>query len=110
MSEHIKNIVRGDAHNHADYRSYEEARAGDQPPEEAPAQKATSTEEHESNPEEVAAATEWDDIYDPSKPTDYEQYMHSDERDAETREWKDRLYAHRLARRGHRGARGCSDS
>ncbi|KAL4927209.1 putative G-patch DNA repair protein (Drt111) [Aspergillus undulatus] len=40
----------------------------------------------------------WDDIYDPSRPNIYEEYKHSDEQIAEVREWKDRLYAHRMAR------------
>ncbi|KAL3468280.1 hypothetical protein BJX64DRAFT_874 [Aspergillus heterothallicus] len=40
----------------------------------------------------------WDDIYDPSRPNNYEEYRHSDEQIAEVREWKDRLYAHRMAR------------
>ncbi|KAL4956590.1 hypothetical protein BDW69DRAFT_79782 [Aspergillus filifer] len=40
----------------------------------------------------------WDDIYDPSRPNIYEEYKHSDEQISEVREWKDRLYAHRMAR------------
>ncbi|KAI9042559.1 putative G-patch DNA repair protein (Drt111) [Aspergillus affinis] len=40
----------------------------------------------------------WDDIYDPSRPNNYEEYKHSDEQVSEVREWKDRLYAHRMAR------------
>ncbi|RDW57148.1 putative G-patch DNA repair protein (Drt111) [Aspergillus mulundensis] len=40
----------------------------------------------------------WDDIYDPSRPNIYEEYRHSDEQISEVREWKDRLYAHRMAR------------
>ncbi|XHG00617.1 hypothetical protein AWENTII_004050 [Aspergillus wentii] len=38
----------------------------------------------------------WDDIYDPSRPNNYEEYKHSDEQIAEVREWKDRLYSHRM--------------
>ncbi|KAL4878578.1 hypothetical protein BJY04DRAFT_111240 [Aspergillus karnatakaensis] len=38
----------------------------------------------------------WDDIYDPSRPNIYEEYKHSDEQISEVREWKDRLYAHRM--------------
>ncbi|KAK2793550.1 hypothetical protein FQN52_001136 [Onygenales sp. PD_12] len=41
----------------------------------------------------------WDDIYDPSRPNSYEAYKHSEEKIREVREWKDRLYAHRMARR-----------
>ncbi|KAL2833369.1 hypothetical protein BDW59DRAFT_78639 [Aspergillus cavernicola] len=40
----------------------------------------------------------WDDIYDPSRPNIYEEYKHSDEQISEVREWKDRLYAHRMVR------------
>ncbi|KAL3481591.1 hypothetical protein BJX99DRAFT_149270 [Aspergillus californicus] len=40
----------------------------------------------------------WDDIYDPTRPNIYEEYKHSDEQISEVREWKDRLYAHRMAR------------
>ncbi|KAF3491998.1 uncharacterized protein GIQ15_01515 [Arthroderma uncinatum] len=41
----------------------------------------------------------WDDIYDPTRPNSYEAYKHSEEKIREVREWKDRLYAHRLAQR-----------
>lgn len=41
----------------------------------------------------------WDDIYDPSRPNSHEEYKHSDERIMETREWKDKLYAHRMRKR-----------
>ncbi|KAL9596428.1 MAG: hypothetical protein Q9219_005812 [cf. Caloplaca sp. 3 TL-2023] len=41
----------------------------------------------------------WDDIYDPSRPNAYEEYQNSDEKLLEIREWKDRLYAHRFARK-----------
>ncbi|KKK24767.1 hypothetical protein P175DRAFT_0446418 [Aspergillus ochraceoroseus IBT 24754] len=40
----------------------------------------------------------WDDIYDPSRPNNYDEYKHSDEQISEVREWKDRLYAHRMTR------------
>lgn len=42
---------------------------------------------------------DWDDIYDPSRPNNYDEYKHSEERYREIREWKDRLYAHRIANR-----------
>lgn len=48
----------------------------------------------ESEPQPV----NWDDIYDPSRPNNYEEYKNSEERIREVREWKDRLYAHRTAR------------
>ncbi|KKY28638.1 putative g-patch dna repair protein [Phaeomoniella chlamydospora] len=41
----------------------------------------------------------WDDIYDPSRPNNYEEYKNSDEKIREIMEWKDRLYAHRIKRR-----------
>ena len=42
---------------------------------------------------------DWDDIYDPSRPNSYEEYKNSEEKVREVREWKDRLYAHRIRRR-----------
>jgi splicing factor 45 len=42
---------------------------------------------------------DWDDIYDPARPNNYEEYKNSDEKIREVREWKDRLYAHRMARK-----------
>lgn len=51
------------------------------------------------NKDESHVPQNWDDIYDPSRPNNYEDYKHSDERIAEIREWKDKLYAHRLAKR-----------
>ena len=51
------------------------------------------------NKEEEQVVQNWDDIYDPSRPNNYEEYKNSDERIAEIRDWKDRLYAHRMARR-----------
>ena len=51
------------------------------------------------NKEESHITQNWDDIYDPSRPNNYEDYKHSDERIMEIREWKDKLYAHRLPKR-----------
>ena len=51
------------------------------------------------NKEETSISQNWDDIYDPSRPNNYEEYKNSEEKIAEIREWKDRLYAHRMARR-----------
>ncbi|GLA10698.1 hypothetical protein BDQ94DRAFT_142228 [Aspergillus welwitschiae] len=51
----------------------------------------------------------WDDIYDPSRPNNYEEYKHSDEQIAEVREWKDRLYAHRMARSPSRDSQSDDD-
>lgn len=49
--------------------------------------------------EEHVAAQDWDDIYDPTRPNSYEEYKHSDEKIREVTDWKDRLYAHRRARK-----------
>jgi splicing factor 45 len=49
--------------------------------------------------EEQAVAQDWDDIYDPTRPNSYEEYKHSEEKIREIREWKDRLYAHRMAQK-----------
>ena len=51
------------------------------------------------NKDESHVPQNWDDIYDPSRPNNYEDYKHSDERITEIREWKDKLYAHHLAKR-----------
>jgi splicing factor 45 len=48
-------------------------------------------------PEEVVQ--NWDDIYDPSRPNNYEDYKNSEEKIREVREWKDCLYAHRMRKR-----------
>ena len=50
------------------------------------------------NKEESHIPQNWDDIYDPSRPNSYEEYKNSDEKVREVREWKDKLYAHRIAR------------
>ena len=51
------------------------------------------------NKEEQHVAQNWDDIYDPSRPNNYEEYRHSDEKIKEIRDWKDLLYAHRMNQR-----------
>jgi splicing factor 45 len=48
---------------------------------------------------EAPVPQNWDDVYDPMRPNSYEEYMKSEERIDEIREWKDRLYAHRSARK-----------
>ncbi|EXJ77750.1 hypothetical protein A1O3_09979 [Capronia epimyces CBS 606.96] len=52
------------------------------------------------NKEAVEFAQNWDDIYDPSRPNNYEEYKNSEEKIREVREWKDFLYKHRTRRRG----------
>lgn len=44
--------------------------------------------------------TDWDEIYDPSRPTNVDEYLRSDERIREVQEWKAVLYSHRRRRRG----------
>lgn len=51
------------------------------------------------NKEDVQIPQNWDDIYDPSRPNSYEEYKNSEEKISEMREWKDRLYTHRMAHR-----------
>ncbi|KGO44860.1 Nucleotide-binding, alpha-beta plait [Penicillium expansum] len=43
---------------------------------------------------ETHAVQNWEDIYDPSRPTNFAEYRNSDETIGEIREWKDALYAH----------------
>ncbi|KAI1466041.1 uncharacterized protein F4812DRAFT_435708 [Daldinia caldariorum] len=45
--------------------------------------------------EDVPVETDWDEIYDPSRPTNVDEYLRSDERIREVREWKDLLYKHK---------------
>ncbi|KAI1808096.1 hypothetical protein F4811DRAFT_502856 [Daldinia bambusicola] len=45
--------------------------------------------------EDVPIETDWDEIYDPSRPTNVDEYLRSDERIREVREWKDLLYKHK---------------
>ena len=46
-----------------------------------------------------AVTQNWDDIYDPSRPNNYEEYKTSDEKHLGMRDWKVRLYEHRVRRR-----------
>ncbi|KAI1107099.1 hypothetical protein F4804DRAFT_241135 [Jackrogersella minutella] len=56
--------------------------------------------------EEVPVETDWDEIYDPSRPTNVDEYLRSDERIREVREWKDLLYKHRRRDDGDDERRG----
>ncbi|KAK1770891.1 hypothetical protein QBC33DRAFT_526078, partial [Phialemonium atrogriseum] len=42
--------------------------------------------------------TDWDELYDPARPTNVEEYLRSDERIREIQDWKAVLYAHRRRR------------
>ncbi|KAJ4267776.1 hypothetical protein NW762_003891 [Fusarium torreyae] len=48
--------------------------------------------------QEEEIETNWDDIYDPTRPTNVEEYLHSDEKVQEVRDWKALLYRHRRKR------------
>lgn len=39
--------------------------------------------------------TDWDEMYDPSRPTNVDEFLRSDEKVEEVREWKSLLYRHR---------------
>lgn len=53
--------------------------------------------------------TDWDELYDPARPTNVEEYMRSDERIREVQEWKAVLYAHRRRKRSSYGSEEDSD-
>ena len=61
------------------------------------------------NKEDSNAPQNWDDIYDPSRPNNYEDYKHSDEKIIEMREWKNKLYAHRITKRHNSGSDSSDD-
>ncbi|KAH7149408.1 hypothetical protein B0J13DRAFT_621274 [Dactylonectria estremocensis] len=42
--------------------------------------------------------TDWEELYDPARPTNVEEYLRSDEKVNEVREWKALLYRHRKKR------------
>lgn len=45
--------------------------------------------------QDIQAETDWDELYDPARPTNIEEYLRSDEKVDEVREWKALLYRHR---------------
>ncbi|KAI0509432.1 hypothetical protein F5B22DRAFT_617013, partial [Xylaria bambusicola] len=45
--------------------------------------------------EAMPMETDWDEIYDPSRPTNVDEYLRSDEKIREVQEWKALLYKHR---------------
>ncbi|KAK5054482.1 hypothetical protein LTR84_001373 [Exophiala bonariae] len=51
------------------------------------------------NKEAAILTQDWDDIYDPSRPNNYEEYKNSEEKIREIRDWKDLLYRHKMKRR-----------
>lgn len=56
------------------------------------------------NKEAAVVTQHWDDIYDPSRPNNYEEYKHSEEKIREIRDWKDLLYRHKMKRRDSSGS------
>ncbi|KAI6092296.1 hypothetical protein F4821DRAFT_160320 [Hypoxylon rubiginosum] len=60
--------------------------------------------------EEAPMETDWDEIYDPSRPTNVDEYLRSDERIREVREWKDLLYKHRRRERDEERRKSWDDS
>ncbi|KAK4138922.1 hypothetical protein BT67DRAFT_453426 [Trichocladium antarcticum] len=53
--------------------------------------------------------TDWNEIYDPTRPTNVEEYLRSEEHIQEVRDWKAVLYAHRRQRRPSYGSDAQSD-
>ncbi|KAK7969629.1 hypothetical protein PG996_001930 [Apiospora saccharicola] len=47
------------------------------------------------NKDAAPVETDWDEIYDPSRPTNVDEYLRSDERIREVQEWKTLLYRHK---------------
>ena len=64
-----------------------------------PRQRGGRRKKKKKTKEQEPAVQDWDDLYDPTRPNNYEEYMHSDERVSALIEWKQRLYAHRQAHR-----------
>jgi len=48
--------------------------------------------------DDAPAETDWDELYDPARPTNVEEYLRSEERIREVQDWKAVLYAHRRRR------------
>lgn len=45
--------------------------------------------------QDAQAETDWDELYDPARPTNIDEFLKSDEKVDEVREWKALLYRHR---------------
>ncbi|CAM1500763.1 Fc.00g099250.m01.CDS01 [Cosmosporella sp. VM-42] len=48
--------------------------------------------------QQMQVETDWNDLYDPTRPTNVDEYLRSDEKVDEVREWKALLYRHRRKR------------
>lgn len=58
--------------------------------------------------QDVPVETNWDEIYDPSRPTNLDEYLQGEDYLQSEREWKDILYAHRRKRRSSSRSYGYS--
>ena len=56
------------------------------------------------NKEAEYEPVDWDDIYDPARPNNYEEYRDGEERGREADEWRERLYGLRKKGRGSAGS------
>lgn len=61
------------------------------------------------NKEAEFEPVDWDDIYDPARPNNYEEYRDGDEKIREMEEWRDRLYGNKYGRDGGRSDEGDSE-
>ena len=61
------------------------------------------------NKEAEFEPVDWDDIYDPARPNNYEEYRDGDEKIREMDEWRDRLYGKKYGRDRTRSDEGDSE-
>ncbi|KAF8453482.1 hypothetical protein BGX38DRAFT_1177215 [Terfezia claveryi] len=61
------------------------------------------------NKEAEFEPVDWDDIYDPARPSNYEEYRDGDEKIREMDEWRDRLYGKKYGRERARSDEGDSE-
>ncbi|RPB18806.1 hypothetical protein L211DRAFT_689297 [Terfezia boudieri ATCC MYA-4762] len=61
------------------------------------------------NKEAEFEPVDWDDIYDPARPSNYEEYRDGDEKIREMDEWRDRLYGKKYGRDRARSDEGDSE-
>ena len=61
------------------------------------------------NKEAEFEPVDWDDIYDPARPNNYEEYRDGDEKIREMDEWRDRLYGSRYSRDETKSPEGDSE-
>ncbi|KAF8430068.1 G-patch DNA repair protein [Tirmania nivea] len=61
------------------------------------------------NKEAEFEPVDWDDIYDPARPNNYEEYRDGEEKIREIDEWRDRLYGKKYGKDGTRSDEGDSE-